>query len=121
MMCVCVCVCVSLCFYVQSGISEESQENKYKERPQRSLKSQFMTQEEQKKKPSAEASLLDDLKPEEVTWLFDTNTNTKCRALNVKMKITEPEQLKSFFFKWSLICCLIGVRVKLKPQFSFSD
>ncbi|XP_047196321.1 dynein regulatory complex subunit 7 isoform X3 [Hippoglossus stenolepis] len=50
---------------VQSVISEESQENKYKEKPQRSLKSHFMTQEEQKKKPSAEAALLENLKPDE--------------------------------------------------------
>ncbi|XP_060929995.1 dynein regulatory complex subunit 7 [Limanda limanda] len=50
---------------VQSVISEESQENKYKEKPQRSLKSHFMTQEDQKKEPSAEAALLENLKPDE--------------------------------------------------------
>lgn len=63
---------LGLCLHVQSVISEpEPQQNKYTVKPQRELKSRFVTQQE-KKKQDAEAALLQKQTPLEVTVTVGT-------------------------------------------------
>lgn len=60
-------VSAALCSDVQS-VTLEPQQNKYSVKPQRELKSRFVTQQE-KKKHEAEAALLQKQTPQEVTSL----------------------------------------------------